>query len=305
MDPGLIEGLLKAIKEAVTSRRQNDDDVALPSFDPATSDNGAEHWCDHIETLSKEFGWSSIATVAKAGKALKGSAILWFESWDPTSGRSWENFRHDITDLYPEKKNLCEKLSTAVLYNSESAETYCEYAREKLRLLRNTKVAFKESQLIELICGSISDVNVRMASFNSSVKTTSELISLFTSYSKIRKRPLDLNNRDCIPGPSGIKRPRPESRSNGGRFEKTCFQCGQSGHFKYQCSNPVPNPHQVDPSKTQVLKKYCSICKRAGHLEAACFFNKPSNGSSSSIHKPSNGSPSSIPKDVNFLENPN
>lgn len=157
---------------------------------------GAETWCSNIESLAGEFGWSSIATFAKAGKALKGSALLWFETWDPAAGRSWENLRIELTALYPEKKNLANKLQKAVLYTSESADSYCEYAREKIRLLRNTKIVFTELQLVELVCGSISDVNVRMASFNSSVKTTSELISLSTSYAKSKKRPLEQSGRD-------------------------------------------------------------------------------------------------------------
>lgn len=78
MDPALLEGLVNAIRDAVTGRRHAaDDNVALLVFDPSTNDNGAESWCRSIEELSKEFGWSSIATLARAGKALKGSALLY------------------------------------------------------------------------------------------------------------------------------------------------------------------------------------------------------------------------------------
>ncbi|KAH9637846.1 hypothetical protein HF086_005504 [Spodoptera exigua] len=217
MDLPVLQDLLKAIKDAVSGTRRRDDDVALPIFDPTTSDLGAESWCNNIETLSKEFGWSSVATVAKAGKALKGSALLWFETWDPVEGRSWENLRTELTALYPEKRNLAEKLQKAILYTSESSDSYCEYAREKLRLLRNTKIAFTESQLIDLVCGNITDVNVKMASFNSNVKTTSELIALFTSYAKIRKRPSESTNKDSSTYP---KRPRIETRSNDVKLPK-------------------------------------------------------------------------------------
>lgn len=106
MDLPALQELLKAIKDAVSGTRRRDDDVALPTFDPTTSDLGAEAWCNNIGTLAKEFGWTGIATVAKAGKALKGSALLWFETWDPTEGRSWENLRSVLTALYPEKKRI-------------------------------------------------------------------------------------------------------------------------------------------------------------------------------------------------------
>lgn len=98
--------------------------------------------------LGADFGWSGIAKVAKAGKALKSSALTWYETWEPQEGRTWENFRNEIISLYPEKKNLCEKIYKAVTYSSDSADSYCEYAREKIRLLRNTRIAFTEAQLI-------------------------------------------------------------------------------------------------------------------------------------------------------------
>ncbi|KAH9629660.1 hypothetical protein HF086_001131 [Spodoptera exigua] len=261
MDLPVLQDLLKAIKDAVSGTRRRDDDVALPIFDPTTSDLGAESWCNNIETLSKEFGWSSVATVAKAGKALKGSALLWFETWDPVEGRSWENLRTELTALYPEKRNLAEKLQKAILYTSESSDSYCEYAREKLRLLRNTKIAFTESQLIDLVCGNITDVNVKMASFNSNVKTTSELIALFTSYAKIRKRPSESTNKDSSTYP---KRPRIETRSN----DVKCYTCGKLGHTKAQCNrkdttiNTQPNKSETLEIKPgEFVKKFCTFCK--------------------------------------------
>lgn len=92
MDPDMLESLLKTICEAVAGNRR-DDDVVLPPFDPEKNDNGAEVWCNNIDSIAKNRGWSSITTVSKAGKVLKGSALLWFETWDPDEGRTWENFK--------------------------------------------------------------------------------------------------------------------------------------------------------------------------------------------------------------------
>lgn len=290
MEIPVLQDLLRAIKDAVSGGHHKESDVALPIFDPATSDLGAESWCGNIDALANEFGWSSIATVAKAGKALKGSALLWFETWDPADGRTWENLCLELKSLYPEKKNLAEKMHKAVLYSSESADSYCEYAREKIRLLRTTKVAFTESQLIELVCGSICDVNVRMASFNSNVKSTSELISLFTSYTKIRKRPLEHNGRNS-PNNNPSKRPKVDSRSN----DIKCFTCGKVGHTKTQCyrNNVDKNDSQQREQKSGTFaSKFCTYCKKPGHNDLICRY-KPKSDSDTTE------------KVVNFLDQTN
>ncbi|KAF9410435.1 hypothetical protein HW555_010486, partial [Spodoptera exigua] len=57
--------LVCAIRDAVAGNR-NEDDVVLPPFDPEKNDNGAENWCNNIDTVAKDRGWSSITTVSKA-----------------------------------------------------------------------------------------------------------------------------------------------------------------------------------------------------------------------------------------------
>lgn len=272
MDQSTVESLLKAIQSAVTHRPEHD--VALPIFDPSTNDNGAATWCDNIEKLADVFNWSSLAQVAKAGKALRGSALLWFENWEPDEGRDWKNFRSEITALYPEKKNLTEKLQRAVNFSSDHADTYCDYAREKLRLLKATKVSFTETQLIELICGGIRDSNVKMASFNSSAKTVPDLIALFTSYAKTKKRSSD-NISDGLSNENDSKRFKSSVPSKTNYQERRCYNCGTRGHLKSECrQKKISFPQQS--TSTWQNHKICSFCKKPGHDDTTCFFKKKS-----------------------------
>lgn len=296
MDSEAIGNLLTAIRDAVSTPHQKDDDIALPVFDPDKNDCGAASWCTSIETLAAELKWSSIKTAAKAGKALRGSAITWFETWEPTGGRSWENFRTDITDAYPEKKNLSEKLSRAVLYNSDSSGSYGEYAREKIRLFRNTKISLTDEQLVELVCGGISDMDVRTAALNSGVITTAALISLLSIYVKTKKRPLD----NSQPGPSGAKRPKFSG-------EKRCFACNQVGHLQSQCpKNKSTQISRLESSQASQMSKpnefrpkVCTYCKKIGHTESVCFHKqRAESGSSTAITI----TPTS---EANFLGRPN
>ncbi|XP_045766170.1 uncharacterized protein LOC123867897 [Maniola jurtina] len=264
-----LQEILKSIRDSLTSN-QRSDDIALPIFDPEKSDNGAETWCKSIELLGTELGWSSIQKAAKAGKALRGSALSWFESWEPEQGRNWENFSKDIIALYPEKKNLSEKLSKAVLYSSDSSDSYCDYAREKLRLLQSCKINFSENQLIELVCGGIREPNIKITCHNTSVTNTSELITLFSTFSKqTRKRPLE-NNADNSAGPSIPKQVKTNK-------DRTCFSCGKLGHISSQCLQRNKNLSSSSDGK-EVVKKtknlYCVFCSKEGHSIDFCFHKK-------------------------------
>ena len=197
-------------------------------------------------------------------------------------------------DLYPEKRNLSEKLTKAVLLTSEASDSYCEYAREKLRLLNNTKISFTQQQLVELVCGGIHDINVRMASHNSCVKTTAELISLFTTYVKhSRKRPLDSNSKitDNNDTQSSSKQAKTEDPQ-----ERRCFLCKKLGHVKTQCfknrnvreNNRYDSKSDTPQSYTNIVQ--CSYCKKFGHNDSVCFFkqragkNLPTNSNENNVN---------------------
>ncbi|KAF9410713.1 hypothetical protein HW555_010282 [Spodoptera exigua] len=104
------------------------------------------------------------------------------------------------------------------------------------------------------------------------VKTTSELIALFTSYAKIRKRPSESTNKDSSTYP---KRPRIETRSN----DVKCYTCGKLGHTKAQCNrkdttiNTQPNKSETLEIKPgEFVKKFCTFCKKPGHMDSYCRF---------------------------------
>lgn len=64
--------LLKAICDAVTGSCREDNAV-LPPCDPEKNDDGAERWCNNIDTAAEDRKWSSITTVGKA----EWPSVLW------------------------------------------------------------------------------------------------------------------------------------------------------------------------------------------------------------------------------------
>jgi hypothetical protein len=87
----------------------------------------------------------------------------------------------ELCNLYPPKKNLSERFRKAGLYTSENATTYCEYARQKILLLRALNFNLSERTMLELVVGDIADAQVKIAAFNSKVETIADLLNLAES----------------------------------------------------------------------------------------------------------------------------
>lgn len=106
----------------------------VPLFEPDRDDDGAAKWCDEMEKLGETFNWTSHELLVRSAAGLVGEAKEWFYMWKP-SEKSWEEFRNELSSLYPAKRNLSEKLRKASQYTSKEAKSYCEYARKKYFLL--------------------------------------------------------------------------------------------------------------------------------------------------------------------------
>lgn len=77
------------------------DDVVLPPFDPEKNENGAESWCSSFNSIAEDKGWSSITTVAKAGKSLRGSVLLWYETLMRVEHTKFLKITSKIHETYP------------------------------------------------------------------------------------------------------------------------------------------------------------------------------------------------------------
>ncbi|KAH0818171.1 hypothetical protein GEV33_004620 [Tenebrio molitor] len=110
--------------KAHSSRRTTSSaSIELPKFDPSSDDRGASKWCDEIEKLGATFHWLEHEQISRAASSLVGEAKEWFPLWQPTE-KSWENFRTEISNMYPPKRNLHEKFRKASLYVSGDASSY-------------------------------------------------------------------------------------------------------------------------------------------------------------------------------------
>jgi hypothetical protein len=133
---GILAATLQEMKDHSSRRTTSSASIELPKFDPSSDDRGASKWCDVIEKLGATFHWLEHEQLSRAASSLAGEAKEWFPLWQPTE-KSWENFRTEISNMYPPKRNLHEKFRKASLYVSGDASSYSEYARKKIALIKS------------------------------------------------------------------------------------------------------------------------------------------------------------------------
>jgi hypothetical protein len=251
---GIFAATLQEMKDHSSRRTTSSASIELPKFDPSSDDRGASKWYDETEKLGATFHWLEHERLSRADSSLVGEANEWFPMWQPNE-KSWENFRTEISNMYPPKRNLHEKFRKTSLYLSGDASSYSEYARKKIALIKSLNFTMTQNQLLELVIGDIGDVHVKTATFNSNVKSEAELLVLLSNYKMTNKAPVSHNK---------LKRGYPfELKSNDA---KLCFNCDKSGHLSRNCEEPrnIAQRNNSGPkfNKTKII---CSWCNKPGH----------------------------------------
>lgn len=238
--------------------------VLVPNFDPHLDDRDVNTWCTEIVKLGNVFGWSDYELVVRSASGLKGDAAEWFTSWQPPN-KSWAAFKAELCSLYPAKRNLSDKLRNICLYNSNQADSYCEYARKKISLIKALPFEMSDEHTREIVIGDITDVHVKTVAFNSKFDSIGELISLLGNYKKPKL------NDSCK-----LKRNNPSNSKVESKFTQVlCYNCNESGHLSRNCPKRRRVGHSGDFNKrnsgTSQSRLSCTYCRKIGHQVNDCF----------------------------------
>lgn len=266
--------------------------IPLQFCDPSEDD--LDDWLAQAELIKDRFEWNDWDAVVRLSHFLTGPGLKFYKTWKPNEGkRTWENFKFSLKELFPHKRNNGELLKLAVLYNSDQASSYVEYAREKAYKLRKVRISWPEDILVEVIVEGISDPQIRSFAHNHKCSDLTNLIEILENYSKHKTSKYFNNNPEYSRQQSmsrdfssrdNLKRTRDDcdDRSNNTR----CFECGKYGHVRRFCPNPanirVKSENTTErPSETNSHAiPQCSFCNKKGHIDDNCWTKERIGGGS-------------------------
>ncbi|XP_076660184.1 uncharacterized protein LOC143363497 [Halictus rubicundus] len=265
-----IEYLLKRIQKleeervasevSVLSRPLQHPIEAIPTFSGEELGESADTWCDMVEEITKDL--TSTQRLCSATHALTGSAKEWYRTWRGNP-RTWTIFRQDLCSIYTTEDRLGQLLRRAVLYTSDDAASYSEYARTKLKYFTQTKISFTPMELVRLVIASVMDSTTRQSLTNARYTTTADLLTGIALYIKRRRDPKDQDHRK---NPS--KRPYSTSRPG-----KRCFVCDSMDHVQSDC----PKRQKIAAGSSRPPSKHtatCTYCTKRGHEEDTCWLKQ-------------------------------
>ncbi|XP_046142832.1 uncharacterized protein LOC123988087 [Osmia bicornis bicornis] len=236
---------------------------AIPDFCGTDLGEDANQWCDIVEKITEKLSVSQRLSLAT--HALTGAAKKWYKGWEGNP-RTWATFRDDLCSVFVPEDRLCERLSRAVEYTSDSALSYSEYARNKLKYYGQTQIDFKQQELISLVIGHVMDATVRQSLMNARYETTSDLLSGISNFVKVTRKGKDHDTKGASH----------KYRERGVAPRKRCYQCNETGHLQKDC----PKKRKVEELQKDSIKKpnvpTCSFCSKRGHVEGDCWIKKRS-----------------------------
>jgi hypothetical protein len=230
-----METLLADLVKAIKSNKPHPDQADLPIFHPET--DNANKWLQQVEGIKGELEWSDVDVLVRVGRFLLDNARRWFDNWSPDI-RDWGSFKRDFSDAFPPRRNLGRLLSEAACFNSSLCNTYDVYVHKKTNLLKNLRVTWQETDLVELIVHGIKEVHVRDAAMSRDCKTVAELVAYLTVFTKKSCDTIDTGMNELNPP----KRPKLELQKYD-RKSVRCHNCGKLGHIRKNCRSSDIRKH--------------------------------------------------------------
>lgn len=294
-DKGVADRIVGALSSLIQVRSHS---YYISPFDPNIHD--FDMWCAEVDRARQLNNWDDRECLGRIGGCLRGDARSWLNDWI-SHDRTWTNFKTEFRSLCPRNIDFANILFEVMSTNSNKYSTYAEYARKSLLRL-NIVRGLSDELKVSIVIRGIADPQVKAVATNAKL-LSKDLVEFLSVYVK-PKHDFRVSNNVVRP-PNNLGQMHTRKRDAPRSADKlVCHTCGETGHRKWHCPKKpkMDTPSTQDtPSSSKSIQtstkdknrssKFCSFCKRNGHLIESCFLKQRSDNKNSN--------------EVNFCSNPN
>lgn len=266
---------------------QNVRDVieVLPVFDPFEENSlSSQQFITRINRLNEVYEWEEKILLLAVQAKLKGLAKVWNDGF-PTVFRSWTEFSEKLIMDFPTANNEAEahiEMAKSIRQPSERVDEYFYKMSAKGRLN-----GMGDTTIIKYVQNGLNHPSLQSALAGMYFSNTTEYITTIQRFLRNQvpkpearfERRMEYKTRTATTANTNQTSAPFKERQRG---EKSCYNCGELGHFSINCLKPQKRIR-------------CTKCNKTGHSEENCFVRVKQLGSAAS---PNNVRQIGIEKDI-------